>query len=298
LREKISNGPETKFLIGSISKQFTAVMILKLVEMGRLSLDSTLAEALPYYRKDTGTKVKIRQLLEHTSGIPSFTDFLQEGVHVFPSIREFILKYCSRELDVEPGARFLYNNGGYVILGAVVEQLTGLSYKDALAQHVLSPLGMNSSGLARQGIGLPQAPRATNDAQGKSSTPAPSTLFWRFRPAACIPPRPTSRSGKGYSIAIRSYPPGGVSFCPSLRPMPISADSASAAGPSGRTERNGILFIMGAGSKGSTVCSCAYLKTMSSLFSITTRILPVWKRWPQDFWISYTDAAPGCLAGH
>ena len=157
LREKISNGPETKFLIGSISKQFTAVMILKLVEMGRLSLDSTLVEALPYYRKDTGTKVKIRQLLDHTSGIPSFTDFLQEGVHVCPSIKEFILKYCSRELDFEPGARFLYNNGGYVILGAVVEQLTGLSYKDALAQYVLAPLGMNSSGLGRLGMALPQA---------------------------------------------------------------------------------------------------------------------------------------------
>ena len=79
LAEKISNGPETKFLIGSISKQFTAVLILKLVEMGRLSLDSTLAEALPYYRKDTGSRVKIRHLLEHTSGIPSFTDFPQES---------------------------------------------------------------------------------------------------------------------------------------------------------------------------------------------------------------------------
>jgi CubicO group peptidase (beta-lactamase class C family) len=101
--------------------------------------------------------VKIRQLLEHTSGIPSFTNFLQEGVRVCPSIKEFILKYCSRDLDVEPGARFRYNNGGYVILGAVVEQLTGLSYEEALRRYIISPLGMISSGLARQGIRLPRA---------------------------------------------------------------------------------------------------------------------------------------------
>lgn len=156
-REKISNGPKTKFLIGSISKQFTAVMILKLVEIGRLSLDSTLAEALPYYRKDTGSKVKIRHLLGHTSGIPSFTDFLQEGVQVCPSIKEFILKYCSRDLYYEPGSRFRYNNGGYVILGAVVEQVTGLSYEEALRQYIFAPLGMTSSGLGRLGMALPQA---------------------------------------------------------------------------------------------------------------------------------------------
>ncbi len=153
--EKIANGPETKFLIGSLTKQFTAVMILKLIEMGRLSLDSTLADALPYYRKDTGARVTIRHLLEHTSGIPCFTRTMQD-VQVCPMIREFVMKYCSRDLDSEPGTRFRYNNGGYVILGAVIEQATGLSYEEALRQYVLSPLGMNASGLARKGMSTPQ----------------------------------------------------------------------------------------------------------------------------------------------
>ncbi len=157
MKEKILNGPETKFFMGSITKQFTAVMILKLVEMGCLSLESTLAEAVPYYRKDTGSKVKIHHLLEHTSGIPSFTDFLQEGVQTCPSMKEFILKYCSHDLISEPGILFRYNNGGYFILGAVVEHVTGLSYENALRQFIFAPLGMNSSGLGRLGLALPQA---------------------------------------------------------------------------------------------------------------------------------------------
>jgi len=179
-REKISNGPETKFLIGSISKQFTAVMILKLVEMGRLSLDSTLAEALPYYRKDTGSKVKILHLLEHTSGIPSFTDFPQEGAQVCPSIKEFVLKYCSRELYYEPGAQFRYNNGGYVILGAVVEQLTGLSYEEAIRRYVFAPLGMNSSGLGRLGTPLSRAAKGYQRRGGQIVDAGPIDPFLAF----------------------------------------------------------------------------------------------------------------------
>lgn len=157
MKEKSLNGPETKFLIGSISKQFTAAMILKLIEMGRLSLDSTLAEALPYYRKDTGSKVKIRHLLEHTSGIVSFTDLVHSEIRVCPSIREFVLKYYSHVLNSEPGSRFRYNNGGYVILGAVIEQVTGLPYEEALRRHKFAPLGMKSSGLGRLGMVPPGA---------------------------------------------------------------------------------------------------------------------------------------------
>ena len=153
---KIANGPETKFLIGSLTKQFTAVTILKLIEMGRLSLDSTLADALPYYRKDTGAKVTIRYLLEHTSGIPCFTRTMRD-VQVCPTIKEFILKHCSRDLESEPGVQFRYNNGGYVILGAVIEQATGLTYEEVLRHRVLSPLGMNASGLGREGLSMPQA---------------------------------------------------------------------------------------------------------------------------------------------
>jgi len=157
MKEKAPNGPETKFLIGSISKQFTAVTILRLIELERLSLDSTLAEALPYYRKDTGGKVKIRHLLGHTSGIPSFTDPPQEDVQVLPSTKEFVITYCSRDLYFEPGTRFRYNNGGYVILGAIIEQATGLSYEDALRQYLFGPLGMGSSGLGRLGMAVPRA---------------------------------------------------------------------------------------------------------------------------------------------
>jgi CubicO group peptidase (beta-lactamase class C family) len=70
---KIPNAPDTKFRLGSITKQFTATLVLQLVEDGTLSLETTLAEALPYYRRDTGGRVTIHHLLDHTSGIPSYT---------------------------------------------------------------------------------------------------------------------------------------------------------------------------------------------------------------------------------
>src|SRR4026209_409066 len=69
----IPNQPDTKFRIGSVTKQFTATLILQLVEEGKLTLDTTLAKALPYYRQDTGARVTIHQLPAHTSGIPTYT---------------------------------------------------------------------------------------------------------------------------------------------------------------------------------------------------------------------------------
>lgn len=179
MEKKIANGSETRFLIGSLTKQFTAVIILKLIEIGRLSLDSTIADVLPYYRKDTGAKVTIRHLLEHTSGIPCFTRYMRE-VQVCPTIKEFILKYCSRDLDSEPGGRFRYNNGGYVILGAVIEQAAGLSYEDALRQYVLSPLGMNASGLGREGKSLPQAAKGYQRRGGQIVAAGPIDPFLAF----------------------------------------------------------------------------------------------------------------------
>jgi CubicO group peptidase (beta-lactamase class C family) len=145
----IPNSPDTRFRLGSITKQFTSMLIMQMVEGGKLSLEDKLADRLPYYRKETGNKVTIHHLLNHTSGIPSYTSipnfFRDLGRQALP-LRELVTKYCSGDLEFEPGSKFAYNNSGYVILGAVIEQITGKSYEQVLQEHILDPVGMKATG--------------------------------------------------------------------------------------------------------------------------------------------------------
>ncbi|PYS27103.1 MAG: serine hydrolase, partial [Acidobacteria bacterium] len=102
----IPNTPGTKFRLGSITKQFTATLILQLVEQGKIKLDGKLSDYLPDYRKDTGAKVTIHNLLSHTSGVPSYTSlpgfFSNVSRNPF-AVDDFIKKYASGDLEFEPG---------------------------------------------------------------------------------------------------------------------------------------------------------------------------------------------------
>jgi CubicO group peptidase (beta-lactamase class C family) len=154
----IPNRPDTKFRLGSITKQFTSMLILQLVEEGQISLEGTLSEYLPYYREDTGKKVTIHHLLTHTSGIPSYTNlpnFMDEVSRDPYGVEEFVRKYCSGDLEFEPGARFNYNNSGYFILGAVIEKIAGRPYEKVLEEKIFKPLGMKNSGYDRHGPIIP-----------------------------------------------------------------------------------------------------------------------------------------------
>ncbi len=145
----IPNKPDTKFRLGSITKQFTSMLILQLVEEGKLSLEGTLSDAIPYYRADTGKKVTIHHLLTHTSGIPSYTnlpDFAADISRNPYPVEEFVKKFCSGDLEFEPGAKFSYNNSGYFLLGAVIEKVTGKPYEKVLEERIFKPLGMKNSG--------------------------------------------------------------------------------------------------------------------------------------------------------
>lgn len=146
---KIPNKPDTKFRLGSITKQFTSMLILQLVEQGKVALDAKMTDYLPDYRKDTGEKVTIHHLLTHSSGIPSYTsqpNFFKEVSRDPYSVDEFIEKYCSGDLEFEPGSRYLYNNSGYFLLGAIIEKVTGKKYEEVLKENILDPLGMKNTG--------------------------------------------------------------------------------------------------------------------------------------------------------
>ena len=147
--KKIENKPDTKFRLASVTKQFTATLIMQLVEKGKLKLDGKLSDYLPYYRKDIGDKVTIHHLLNHTSGIPGYTElpgFMTEEVGKKAVVKDFVIKFCSNDLSFEPGAQWSYSNSGYFILGAVIEEVTGKTYETVLKENILDPLGMSNSG--------------------------------------------------------------------------------------------------------------------------------------------------------
>jgi CubicO group peptidase (beta-lactamase class C family) len=145
----IPNSPDTKFRLGSITKQFTAMLTLQLVDQGRIKLDGKISDYLPDFRKDIGEKVTIHHLLTHTSGIPSYTGqpgFFQ-GVSRNPyKVAEFVAKYTSGDLEFEPGSKFSYNNTGYFLLGAIIERVTEKTYEQVLQQNIFGPLGMKNTG--------------------------------------------------------------------------------------------------------------------------------------------------------
>lgn len=145
----IPNTPETKFRLGSITKQFTATLTLQLVEQGKIKLEGKISDYLPDYRKDIGEKVTVHQLLNHTSGIPSYTGmpgFFQDVSRDPYTVNDFVKKYTSNDLEFEPGSRFSYNNSGYFLLGAIIEKVTGKTYEEVLKEKIFDPVGMRNTG--------------------------------------------------------------------------------------------------------------------------------------------------------
>jgi len=145
----IPNTPETKFRLGSITKQFTAMLILQLAEQGKLKLDGKITDYLPDYPKNTGDKVTIHHLLTHTSGIPSYTGFpkfFNEMSRDPYAPAAFVKTFSDSALQFEPGAKFSYNNSGYFLLGVIIEKVAGKSYEQALQENILQPLNVQNTG--------------------------------------------------------------------------------------------------------------------------------------------------------
>ncbi|WP_166924732.1 serine hydrolase [Flavobacterium poyangense] len=145
----IPNEPDTKFRLGSISKQFTAFLIVKLAQDGKIKLDAPITTYLPDYPKATGDKVTIHHLLTHTSGIPNYTSvprFLQEKSREPYTPQEFIKTFENLPLEFTPGERFRYSNSGYFLLGYIIEKITGKTYEQYLQETILTPLKMANTG--------------------------------------------------------------------------------------------------------------------------------------------------------
>lgn len=134
---------QTMFRIGSVTKQFTAALVMRLVEQKKLALDDELARYVPDFPLQ-GRKVTIEQLLQHTSGIKSYTDIGEEWRKVWPlelTHAELLALVQDAPFDFEPGTDWRYNNTGYYLLGMVIEKVTGKSYAEEL-QAMVAPLGL------------------------------------------------------------------------------------------------------------------------------------------------------------
>ncbi len=156
---QVPNTPDTKFRLGSITKQFTSMVIMQLVAEGKLKLEDKLTTHLPDYRKDTGDRITIAQLLNHTSGIPSYTSlpafFEKESRNPY-TVADFVKKFASGDLEFEPGTKWAYNNSGYFLLGAIIEKITGKTYAQALQERIFDPLGMKNTGYDVSATVLPK----------------------------------------------------------------------------------------------------------------------------------------------
>lgn len=138
--------PETVYRLGSITKQFTASIVLQLVAEGKLALDDSVGRFLPWLPA-TWRPIPLAQLLNHTSGIPSYTNLgpvWSVRAHLDMTPDTLIGLTVGRPLDFAPGTSWRYNNTGYVTLGAIIERIEGKSYAEVVAARIARPLGLTS----------------------------------------------------------------------------------------------------------------------------------------------------------
>ena len=141
------NTVRTKFRLGSMNKMFTAVATLQLVEAGKLALDDPIGKHLPDYpNRELASKVTVRHLLTHTGGTGDiFGPEYDEHRLKLRDHGDYVDLYGSRPLAFEPGSRWAYSNYGFILLGALIEAASGVSYYDYVREHVFRPAGMTST---------------------------------------------------------------------------------------------------------------------------------------------------------
>ena len=145
---KAPNTIDTKFNIGSINKFFTKTAIAELAEAGKLSLDDTVRKHLPDYPSPVAGRITIRQLIEHRSGLG---DFFGDRYEVAPparllELKDFLPLFADEPLQFEPGTSQRYSNAGYIVLGLIIERISGEKYRDYVQKHIFAPAEMKNTG--------------------------------------------------------------------------------------------------------------------------------------------------------
>jgi CubicO group peptidase (beta-lactamase class C family) len=180
----VPNELDSKYVIGSVSKQFTAMLVLQLAEEKKLRLERKISDYLPDFPEDKGDRVTMHQLLCHSSGIPNnlhFENWYTELWLKEYSTQELIELFYDLDLEFPPGSQFAYSNTGYYICAAIIEKVTGKRYEEVLKEKILEPLGMESSGYMDSYAVIPKM--------------AAGCMYWNF--AFIKPPYANPSSSKG-----------------------------------------------------------------------------------------------------
>jgi D-alanyl-D-alanine carboxypeptidase len=189
--KKTKNELTTQFRIGSMNKMFTAVSVLQLVQSGKIKLTGTLGEYLPDYpNQDVASKVTIHQLLTHTGGTGDFfgPEFDAHRLEL-RTLQDYVKLYGKRGPEFEPGSRWEYSNYGFLLLGVIVEKVSGQSYYDYVREHAYGAAGMTSTDSLPEDQAVPK--------RSIGYTKPPGGDAWRPN-TDTLPYRGTSAGG-GYS---------------------------------------------------------------------------------------------------
>jgi CubicO group peptidase (beta-lactamase class C family) len=144
----VPNKLDTKFNLGSMNKMFTSVAIAQLVEQGKLAYADTIGKHLTDYpNKDAADKVTIHHLLTHTSGLADYFNdkYMEASKDRFRQIADFLPLFADKPLEFTPGERFRYSNAGFLVLGAIIEKVSGQSYFDYVRERIYKPAGMTGT---------------------------------------------------------------------------------------------------------------------------------------------------------
>jgi CubicO group peptidase (beta-lactamase class C family) len=232
--DNVPNRPDTKFNLGSINKTFTQVAIGQLVAQGKLSYDDKLSKILPGYpNREAADKITLRQLLSMTSGIGDIfgPEYEATPKNRLRNIKDFMPLFVSKPLLFEPGTSRRYSNGGYIVLGAIIEKVSGRDYYDYVREHIFKPAGMTDSGWYEKDR-LPP-----NTASGYTREGAQG----QRRPNIFTLPARGSSAGGGYSTAEDL-----LKFTRALQTGKLRmADFGQASRPPAQGEANGLAGGLG-----------------------------------------------------
>jgi len=194
----VPNANDTRYSIGSINKIFTKLALDQLHDAGKLDYSKTLRTYLPDYPSDIADRITIQQLIDHKSGMGDIfgDEYDALSKDQFRTLRDYMKVFAKNPLEFEPGTNQRYSNAGYVVLGLVIEKLSGMSYYDYIRKNIYAPAGMVDSdsyamdeivpkvavGYTRGGMGAPKG------------TPLRTNIYTK-------PAKPSSAGG-GYSTAM------------------------------------------------------------------------------------------------
>ena len=141
----VPNRVDTKFNLGSMNKMFTATAIMQLVEKGKIKLDGKIIDYVPDYpNKDVASRVTIHQLLTHTAGLGNYwtPEYMKASKDLYKEVEDYLPLFANDDLLFEPGSQFSYSNAGFMVLGLIIEKVTGANYFGYVRENVYEPAGM------------------------------------------------------------------------------------------------------------------------------------------------------------